>query len=191
MASASFEAESWRIKCWIDAYLYGFSVELARQEAAGEDHDHDKAVRAEAGDQLWVKESFAIVPATAYRNSDGVAQTVDPNDLDNAAIYRAGFDRSGRPRWKPSIHLPRWASRITLKVTGVKIERLQDISEEDAISEGVPRDFLEHVHGPAGFRDIWESIHGPGSWEANPWVVAVSFSTIMSNVDAAIQAERG
>lgn len=74
--------------------------------------------------------------------------------------------------------MPRWASRIDLRVTGVKVERLNDISNDDAISEGIPADYLEQIHGPNGFRDLWESINGIGSLEANPWVVAVTFERI-------------
>jgi hypothetical protein len=73
------------------------------------------------GDRLWVRENFAIVPATAYRMSEGVQQIIDPNDTDVAAIYAAGWERS-IPKWRPSIHMPRWASRLTLIVEAVKIE---------------------------------------------------------------------
>lgn len=96
--------------------------------------------------------------------------------------------------WRPSIFMPRWASRILLEVTEVRVERLQDISEADAKAEGI----IPHVrggwhwreHNPSDLDDwdqfgfktardaygaLWESINGPGSWEANPWVWAVSF----------------
>lgn len=87
------------------------------------------------GDQLWVREAHAIVPSTAYRCSSGVHQIVNPGDADMCAIYAAEWERSA-PKWKPSIHMPRWASRITLEITGVRVERLQAISEEDAKAEG-------------------------------------------------------
>ncbi len=80
--------------------------------------------------------------------------------------------------WTPSIHMPRWASRLTLEITSVRVERLQDISEADAIAEGV----RGNASGPYGcegliedYADLWESINGPGSWDANPWVWVVEF----------------
>ncbi len=97
-------------------------------------------------------------------------------------------------KWKPSIHMPRWASRITLEVTGVRVERLQDISEEDAIAEGVEvlwrgyddaQDFYRNYHtggylftAKASYRTLWESINGPGSWERNDWVWVIEFKRI-------------
>ncbi len=85
----------------------------------------------------------------------------------------------------PAIHMPRWASRITLEITGIRMERLQDISESDALAEGWSRrDDLtsdDEVHREAArewFMDIWESINGPGSWCANPWVWVVEFRRI-------------
>jgi hypothetical protein len=98
-------------------------------------------------------------------------------------------------QWKPSIHMPRWASRITLEVVSVRVERLQDISEEDAMSESIEsweergvddaqdyyRDYVTggHVYNAKdSFRSLWQSINGPGSWEANPWVWVVEFKRI-------------
>ncbi len=70
--------------------------------------------------------------------------------------------------------MPRWASRITLEVTGVRVERLKDISEEDAMAEGWPRDSFPRPW----FVHLWESINGAGSWDANPWVWVVEFRRI-------------
>lgn len=135
------------------------------------------------GDRLWVKETFAIVPRTAYRRSDGVQQTLRPNDDHDAAIYRAGWDRSnGGFRWRPSIHMPRWASRITLKITGVRVERVQEISEADAVAEGVEPLLVPPDGGSApyteGYRKLWEQINGPESWDANPFVWVVAFKRV-------------
>jgi hypothetical protein len=126
------------------------------------------------GDRLWVRETFAIVPRTAYRCSEGVQQTLRPDDDHDAAIYREGWTRSrGGFRWRPSIHMPRWASRITLEVTGVRVELLQDINAEDAWREGVAcSPDVDPVHG---YRELWEQLHGPHAWDANPWVWVVSF----------------
>ena len=106
-------------------------------------------------------------------------------------------------RWRPSIHMPRWASRITLEIVSVRVERLQDISEEDAIAEGVycenvivssyyghheVGEYLYFFHGgpDEGFESavdayaaLWDSINGEGSWEKNPWVWVIEFRRIM------------
>ena len=133
------------------------------------------------GDRLWVRETFAIVPRTAYARSDGVQQTLRPDDDHDAAIYRAGWDRSnGGFRWRPSIHMPRWASRILLEIADVRVERLQDISEADAKAEGAHNhkyNGLDLAYARA-YSDLWESINGPDSWAANPWVWVVEFRRI-------------
>jgi hypothetical protein len=136
------------------------------------------------GDHLWVRETWASVPATAYRGVE-VYQTVNPNDANEAAIYAAEWDRSGPARWRPSIHMPRWASRITLEVTKVRAERLNEISNFDCKSEGIDIDKVVSYQRagadrPAAhaYRDIWEDINGPGSWAANPWVWCVEFRTV-------------
>lgn len=149
-----------------------------------------------AGDRLWVKETHAIVPRTAYAMSDGVQQTLKPGGDHDAAVYAAGWERSKPGRWRPSIHMPRWASRLTLEITEVRVERLQDISEADAIAEGpgfvgkVTGEVCESVasHRLGGgprwknardwYADLWNHINGPDSWDANPWVWAVSFNVL-------------
>ena len=137
-----------------------------------------------------MRETFAIVPRTAYARSAGVQQTLRPDDEfdHDAAVYRAGWDRSnGGFRWRPSIHMPRWASRITLEIVSVRAERLQDISEADALAEGVEIDESGHATRADGiavggartaYAELWESINGPGSWAANPWVWVVEFRRV-------------
>jgi hypothetical protein len=142
------------------------------------------------GDRLWVRESFTVVPATACRMSEGVQQTVNPTEPDMAAIYAAGWDRS-IPKWKPSIHMPRWASRLTLQITDVRVERLQDISEADAIAEGlIWRPALdawcatESPNWPCfsspvrSYAGLWNHINGSGAWDRNPWIWAVSLEVV-------------
>ncbi len=85
------------------------------------------------------------------------------------------------PPWKPSIHMPRWASRITLEIAEVRVQRLQDISEDDAIAEGCPAQPWYRV--PAGpvkwFSTLWNDINGDrGSWKSNPWVWSLTFSRV-------------
>ena len=159
--------------------------ELACHELAGEVNAGDYMNAPWApGDRLWVRETHAIVPRTAYAWSNGVEQVIRPDDDHDAAIFRAGWDRSSSGfSWRPSIHMPRWASRITLEVTGVRVERLQEISYEDARSEGVEfwrndgtltelPPCSEHRYA---FEDLWTGINGADSWNANPWVWVVSF----------------
>ena len=169
--------------------------------------DMGRCPYGQPGDGLWVKETFAIVPRTAYRRSEGVQQTLRPDDDHDAAIYRAGWDRSnGGFRWRPSIHMPRWASRITLEITGVRVERLQDISPSDAIAEGlkglskdggqITKYGIPDSDGLPGtddagwpwhawrispvdsYRRLWSQINGPRSWDANPFVWVVEFKRV-------------
>lgn len=119
------------------------------------------------GHSLWVKETWARHP-----DGDGV-------------VYRAtdpGWDDEGQIKWRPSIYMPRTASRITLETTGVRAERLQDISERDAMSEGVERDGAGwrnyyHVAARDSFASLWDSINGKRApWASNPWVWVVTFA---------------
>lgn len=85
----------------------------------------------------------------------------------------------GRSCWKPSIHMPRCASRILLEITDVRVERLNDISECDAKAEGAPTECC--VIGDKhflGFRSLWKSIYGEESWRSNPWVWAIEFKRV-------------
>ncbi len=122
------------------------------------------------GDRLWVREAW---------------RPVHSGDKSLGAQYRADVSRD-QTVWRPSIHMPRWASRITLEVTGVRVERLQDIGEADATSEGVDSVYgdLYGIAEPgervqrAKFHLLWESINGPGSWAENPLVWAVEFRRV-------------
>ena len=128
------------------------------------------------GDRLWVRESFAHMyrynAQPEKRAPEDVTYMAD-NLTPDPYVYGS---------WKPSIHMPRWASRITLEVTNVRVERLQDISEADALAEGVKVHPDHHGKPPSSiyspvqaYRDLWESINGPDSWAANPWVWAIEF----------------
>lgn len=128
------------------------------------------------GDRLWVRETFRLFDS---HQECSCYDSCVCSKYNGKPVYRADsyWDES---KWKPSIHMPRWASRITLEVTGVRVERLQDISEVDAHNEGITLDMLPY--NPADqhpcrtwFRGLWEQINGPGSWDANPWVWVVEF----------------
>lgn len=93
-------------------------------------------------------------------------------------------------RWRPSIHMPRWACRIQLEIVSVRVERLQDINEADALAEGIPyrqaadwmgRGGARRDFGPKdAYRTLWEQINGAGSWDANPWVWVVEFKRVVA-----------
>ena len=118
----------------------------------------------EIGDRLWVRET--------WRGCD--------EDFPNLS-YRADCTGSVIPKgWKPSIFMPRWASRITLEVTDVRVERLQEITEADAIAEGFRATQNERGEGSSAtcwFRHLWEKLNGEKHpWSANPWVWIISFT---------------
>ena len=122
------------------------------------------------GDRLYVRETWAA--PHAY---DHLPPRLIPQD---ARIHYAATEDRGGLLWRPSIHMPRWASRITLEVTGVRVERLHACNEVDAIAEGAPWAACGAPQGgshKAGFAQLWEQINGDGSWEANPWLWVIEF----------------
>jgi hypothetical protein len=146
------------------------------------------------GDRLYVRENFQLLSFGDYlptkaRPADVRYAATDPC-VDLPADTR-GY------RWRPCIHMPRWASRLTLPVTEVRIERLQDISEADAIAEGVVQlragEWLDYVSGDLGrgvapvasYASLWNSLHHEDGerWEDNPFVVALTFSVAQHNID--------
>lgn len=146
------------------------------------------------GDHLWVRETHAIVPRTAYARSEGVHQVLRPDDNHDAAIFREGFDRStGGIRWRPSIHMPRWASRITLEITDVRVERLQDISAEDAKAEGAQHFPDLPGRSPYGQDGRW-SMEQPASVDqclSSPrWAFANYFCKIAGNAPKGLHDPR-
>lgn len=138
------------------------------------------------GDRLWVRETWAPCEP---KYCDGMTSEdfVVKSDNEGRAIhllYRAteprGFKWNDDPesRWLPSIHMPRWASRITLEITDVRVERLQDISEEDARAEGLPIT-MDPYHGhKAIFPVYWDSINRRAPWSSNPWVWVIEFKRL-------------
>jgi hypothetical protein len=131
------------------------------------------------GDILWVRETWSPIEF-----EDGMHYR-----------YKASFDDTNmKPKWKPSIHMPRKACRIFLEVLTVRVERLQDISENDALAEGIDiftKDEKLWKHGLEGwewssmtryakeaYTILWEAINGKGSWEKNPWVWVIEFKVL-------------
>lgn len=110
------------------------------------------------GDRLWVRESFCDARQAAA----------------GRVLYRASGDTACC--WKPSIHMPRACSRIALDVTGVRVERLHQISRGDAMAEGCPFANMQNGESPVlWYEYLWRAINGPDSWDANPWVWVVEF----------------
>jgi hypothetical protein len=147
-----------------------------------------------AGDRLWVRETWARDDedgALFYRADVGLGGDADDwerNRLDGAPRYR----------WRPSIHIPRRASRTTLDVTALRIERLQDISEADALAEGIVpardgsgfqlADTTHYSGNPIdSYFSLWEHINGPGSVEANPWVWVVEWPALLNTISTNTQ----
>lgn len=122
------------------------------------------------GDLLWVRETWAKRCADAEQFGT------------EEVLYKATSMLIVPPAWKPSIHMPRWASRITLRVTDVRVQRVQEISEEDAIAEGCRGELRgDTIYPPhAQFAELWDSINAKRghSWESNPWVWAVTFERV-------------
>lgn len=160
------------------------------------------------GDLLWVRENWqahswasdcvTIRYAAQIRHvgfTDQVEQIPYPNGDKNAFKF---YSAKGPNYWRPSIHMPRWASRITLEVTDVRVQRLQDIREVDAASEGPTLSEKEQGQklfnrpNTYAFIRLWDTINakrndGKFSWESNPWVVAYTFEPIFRNVDEIIK----
>ncbi|MDR8400080.1 hypothetical protein NE850_27605 [Paraburkholderia sp. USG1] len=151
-----------------------------------------KCPHGQPGDRLWVRETWrGVVEINPPGKSMelGVARYVPDQEYCRRVEYQATQGRDSEP-WRPSIHMPRWASRITLEVIGVRVERLQDCSEQDAIAEGIgktPAGFwstygrsgVDGTYSPrSSFHCLWELINGAESWAANPWVWVVEFKRV-------------
>jgi hypothetical protein len=148
------------------------------------------------GERLWVREAFDFLPSggpdepqaceIVYWAGGATEPRTAPHDY-NPMIY-------GREKVRPGIHMPRWASRLTLEIVSVRVERLQAISEADAKAEGAKfhdghgtghsgwrHDYKDvHANARSAYARLWQEINGAGSWDANPWVWAVEFKAVQS-----------
>lgn len=135
-------------------------------------------ISAMKGDRLWVRENW-----TTGQHLD----KTPPRDIPQEQSIGYPADPDGGPwlgRIRPSIHMPRWASRLTLTVTDVRVERLQGISRGDAMQEGCPHPNMQDGPNPVDwFRGVWSDINGPDAWDQNPWVVAYTFTVKKRNID--------
>lgn len=132
------------------------------------------------GDVLWVRETHYVY----HVNTWNLPKTINPNDPREACYYRASWDRVA-PRWQPSIHMPRWAARIFLRVKAVRAERLRDISMDDVRAEGFA--------APANkapfwmdFVEAWDAMYAKRGygWQLTPWVWVTEFERVQAAVSA-------
>jgi hypothetical protein len=147
----------------------------------------------EIGDILYVKETYL------YCLEDSFLEGFDSRYVYRASVHPDWFEslKESHPycKWTPSIHMPRYAARIFLKVTNVRVERLQDITEHDAVAEGIKRVWIDERNGQPmyenylscgytevlpidSYHSLWESINGKGSWNDNPWVWVYEFERV-------------
>lgn len=141
------------------------------------------------GDRIWVREAFQGPLVSEELLEEYRAY---PEKFENPEYCEYAADGGPRPEycdlddnlrhgWRPSIHMPRWASRLTLEITSVRVERLRDLSEDDAKSEGITPPSGEVLPGweyRINFRELWMSIYGSDNWEANPWVWVIEFKVV-------------
>lgn len=170
---------------------------------AGNEEWRARDVRYVVGDRLWVRETICADDdeetwdhVVRYFADDATIKAADCNDVASDAFGRWWLLKSyrsddpdltgGKP--VPSIHMPRWASRLTLHVTEVRVERLQDISQADVIAEGVTHrrgepisDCVAGWHEP--YAELWNSLHGLDAWDRNPWVAVIAFRPVLANID--------
>ncbi len=143
------------------------------------------------GDRMWVRETFTEYDGQAYADGQSDPVFVYRADQSEESLRIA---EEGNVIWRPSIHMPRWASRITLEITDVRVQRVQEISEEDALAEGamhwwnsLSRFEKKRIYsggfGPlTAFCDLWDSINAERGYglDTNPWVWAISFRRVIA-----------
>ncbi|MEQ3620540.1 MAG: hypothetical protein ABNH42_04275 [Marinobacter sp.] len=135
------------------------------------------------GDLLYVRETFRVFDSSA--ECACYDHCVCSRHNGKPMYFADGFCTKDDYKWNPSIHMPRWASRLTLEITDVRVERLQDIDRGDCMAEGCPFPNMA-VNDPIGwFSGLWGSIYS--NWDANPWVWVVEFKVHHCNVDALLR----
>lgn len=177
-ADSSFELHQQEDESWRPMHTFDESC----MDAKGTEHPI-VCPYGQPGDRVWVREAWL---------ADAQLDSIAPRDLSqgepifypaDGSVRQTGCAMISQGRGRPSIHMPRWASRILLEVTDVRVELLQDISEEQAEAEGV--DFLRHapdadetLTAAQLFECLWSSINGDESWNGNPWVWVIEFKRI-------------
>ncbi|HCM6591375.1 TPA: morphogenetic protein [Klebsiella quasipneumoniae] len=173
--------------------------ELAGNELAGElsAGNYMNSAFGKPGDRIWVRETFQG-PLFDYDLMDSYCKDPTPFEKPEFCVYKADgvpapefYDADDELHYcrRPSIHMPRWASRILLEITDVRVERLNSISQEDAQAEGLeltgwrptysdPDSGGEVMTPYDNFAELWSSIYGDESWQANPWVWVIEFKRV-------------
>nr|WP_041930735.1 hypothetical protein [Pantoea ananatis] len=190
---------------WYQDYVFS----MRDRSGTWQDYKHEqflaKCPFGAVGDRLWVRETFRVhsratdVATLVYKASEQQSWTQQ--------VHRVPIEKCNKPAvidtWTPSVHMPRWASRITLEITGVRVERLNSISHRDACREGLfreeynwrenefPLDDIAYRTSSAAktryscpkrcFQELWQSIYGVDSWQANPWVWVIEFKRVEVN----------
>ncbi len=165
-----FRAATGEILCHCDYLPPDCLVQPPHYDHPFRDRPERMCPYGEPGDRLWVRETWA-----GHESDDDVSPKSIPAAWSSPPVWYAATetDHRGRGRWRPSIHMPRWASRITLAVTSVRVKRLQDVTEDDARAEGVTP--LPFGRGVQTYRDafagLWDVINGARApWASNLWV---------------------
>lgn len=168
--------------------------ELAGNELAGElsAGNYLNSAFGKPGDRIWVREAFRVhsratdVATLVYKASERNSWTEQTHRVPVAVCNKPATPE----KWTPSLHMPRWASRILLEITDVRVERLNAISERDAQAEGVGKlrgGFWQHyqpgwtqhqLSARGSFVTLWKSIYGEESWNSNPWVWVIEFKRV-------------
>jgi len=140
-----------------------------------------KCPYGQVGDRLWMRETWAVMAMSEstidiwYKASDIKDHLTLPNSSERAKYYTEVGS------WRPSIHMPRWASRITLEITEIRVERLQEITEEDAKAEGCVKQIKDGLIFDSAIHEyswLWDSLNAKYPWESNPWVWVISFKGV-------------
>ncbi|MBI9689197.1 hypothetical protein JFK09_01855 [Escherichia coli] len=158
--------------------------ELAGNELAGElsARNYLNSAFGKPGDRIWVREAFRVhsratdVATLVYKASERNSWTEQTHRVPVAVCNKPATPE----KWTPSLHMPRWASRILLEITGVRVERLQSITLGDICKEvgcGL-YDFRPATYGFQVWEELWKSIYGAESWNANPWVWVIEFKSV-------------
>ncbi|MBC6504059.1 morphogenetic protein [Citrobacter freundii] len=161
--------------------------ELSGNELAGElsAGNYLNSPFGKPSDRIWVRETFQG-PLFDFDQMDAYCKDSTPFEKAQFCVYKADgkpapefFDADDNLHccWRPSIHMPRWASRITLEITDVRVERLNAITESDTEAEGITDTGFGDLLVD-GYRYLWKSIYGDDSWQVNPWVWVIEFKRI-------------